>query len=224
MRHKDKPIKMKEKLAKKIFIMYVTGKLSTKEFWEMYKRNESLRNVLVYDKKKNKIIKDNLGHGNYFFYRPEAFEVMKREELLQKIDIDRLDDRCHLFTAVNDFLVERRIRIKPSDYNDDMKEYNFLQEMLPEWVEVDKVEFLQNIYATAPEGTKEEKLEWCKREILRQFRYEIDPPEWIQGAEWPIVNGKPLVFRGQEETEEGIERYYFYDLETGEEKIIEQFD
>lgn len=221
---RDKPIMMKERLAKKIFLKFVTGELSSREFWEMYKQDESLRNVLVYDKRKNKVMKSKWGDGNYLFYRPEAMEPLKREELISKINIDLLQDRCYLFTAVKHFLEERGIRIKPSDYNEDMKESLFLEEMLPEWVEVYDIGFLQNIFASAPAGTKQEKLEWCKQEVLRLFRYETKPPEWWQGADWPIVNGKPLVFRRQEEAEEGFERYYFYDPDSGEEKIIEQVE
>ena len=46
----------------------------------------------------------------------------------------------------------------------------------------------------------------------------------IQSPEWPIVNGKPLVFRGQSKEKKYDERvfYYFYDPDTGEETVIEQ--
>ena len=124
-------------------------------------------------------MKSKWGDGNYLFYRPEAMEPLKREELISKINIDLLQDRCYLYTAVKHFLEERGIRIKPSDYNEDMKESLFLEEMLPEWVEVYDIGFLQNIFASAPAGTKQEKLEWCKQEVLRLFRYETKPPEWM---------------------------------------------
>jgi len=40
---------------------------------------------------------------------------------------------------------------------------------------------------------------WIKDEIKRRFVYANKPPKWLQGAEWPIVNGVPLQFIEQVE-------------------------
>jgi len=40
---------------------------------------------------------------------------------------------------------------------------------------------------------------WIKDEIKRRFVYTNKPPKWLQGAEWPIVNGVPLKFIEQVE-------------------------
>ena len=42
---------MSEKEALKIFMGYLTGIISTEDFWKRYTADESLRNALINDKK-----------------------------------------------------------------------------------------------------------------------------------------------------------------------------
>lgn len=46
--------------------------------------------------------------------------------------------------------------------------------------------------------SKTKRVAMGKEKIRALFRYDKSYPRWIQGAEWPIVNGKPLVFSHQE--------------------------
>ncbi len=64
-----------------------------------------------------------------------------------------------------------------------------------------------------------------KARIKELFRYDKTYPRWIQSPEWPIVNGKPLVFSHQRKAGKDDERtfYYFYDPDTKEETVITQF-
>lgn len=43
--------------------------------------------------------------------------------------------------------------------------------------------------------------------------------------QWPIINGKPLVFKEQckERKESELDKFFFYDPETGEETTVEQY-
>jgi hypothetical protein len=41
------------------------------------------------------------------------------------------------------------------------------------------------------------KKKWIKQRVKELFRYADKPPRWIQAADWPIRNGRPLVFVGQ---------------------------
>ena len=61
-------------------------------------------------------------------------------------------------------------------------------------------------------------------ELKKLFRYDKTYPRWVQDPEWPIVNGKPLVFSHQSKGKKGDERvyYYFYDPETQMETVIAQ--
>jgi hypothetical protein len=96
------------------------------------------------------------------------------------------------------------------------------------WLDV-SVEFLFELANSAPEGmTKKKKSEWCKTRLKELFIYESKPPKWIQNPEWPIKNGKPLVFKSQsaEDLDYSISeiKYFFYDPKTNEVMTIEQND
>jgi hypothetical protein len=57
------------------------------------------------------------------------------------------------------------------------------------------------------------------------FKYDSKPPKWIQDPEWPIIDGKPFVFKSQTKDRKNDERvfYTFYNPETKEERVIIQF-
>ncbi len=57
------------------------------------------------------------------------------------------------------------------------------------------------------------------------FKYDTKPPRWIQDPEWPIIDGKPLIFKSQTKEKLDDERVYytFYNPETKEEQIVCQF-
>ena len=44
--------KQKEQEILNIFIDFATGKISTDEFWDMYKKDKTLRDALINDKKR----------------------------------------------------------------------------------------------------------------------------------------------------------------------------
>lgn len=51
-------------------------------------------------------------------------------------------------------------------------------------------------------------------------------PNWRQNPERPIIDGVPLVFKGQVEDRNNyaLFKYYFYHPETKEETIVEQYN
>lgn len=71
----------------------------------------------------------------------------------------------------------------------------------------------------------------CKERIKQAFHIEGNKfPRWVQGGEWPIgQNNKPMKFIGQKRKRgKGYDQmlytlYTFEDVETGEQKIVEQF-
>jgi hypothetical protein len=46
-------------------------------------------------------------------------------------------------------------------------------------------------------GTKEEVISAVSAKASEWFRSAGDRPEWIQFADWPVRDGKPMVFLGQ---------------------------
>ena len=80
-----------------------------------------------------------------------------------------------------------------------------------------------------PDGlSKTKKIQYCKEKIKELFRWEKSRPQWLQNCEWPFAsNGKPMVFKEQKKKKEGDFLkyfYYFYDPETGETAVVEQYD
>ena len=71
---------------------------------------------------------------------------------------------------------------------------------------------------------KTKRIKLGKEKIKELFKYDKTYPRWVQGAEWPVVDGKPLVFSHQKKAGRDDERvfYYFYDPETKEETVIMQ--
>lgn len=217
---------MNKRIAIRIFRDFVTGRMSTNEFWSIYKNDVELQNILVNDKKRKKgKVKIKLNGVTLISILNDKEFKVNPDNLLDKIDINLLDDRYSLFCVIRRFLNMRGIYFDENEYNEDYQEYWFLQSMLPDYVEIADIAFLEKIYAQAPiEYDKAEKLSWCKKRTKEMFVYDNVEPDWYQTAEWPIVDGVPLVFSHQETTEEGIENYYFYDKNTKEITVIEQIE
>lgn len=74
--------------------------------------------------------------------------------------------------------------------------------------------------------SKTKRIAMGKEKVKALFKYDKTYPRWVQGVEWPIVNGKPLVFSHQKKAKGGDIRtyYYFYDPDTKEQTVVEQFD
>lgn len=215
---------MSEKEALRIFMDYLTGIISTEDFWKRYTADESLRNALINDKKRNKRYKyiSADGHVCYMTVHDKK-DKYNPDTLLDVVDINNLHDRYKLYSVINRYVIERGIFLKDSESNADIKEFTNLYKMQPSWVEVEDVSYLQKIFAEAPqELTYAQKLKWGSFKIRDLFRYVNKKPIWIQQPEWPIKDGKPLLFVYQKTAEEGFEQFFFFDVKTGEEVVIEQ--
>ena len=62
-----------------------------------------------------------------------------------------------------------------------------------------------------------------KQSILEAFHIENSRlrPRWAQEPEWPMGEKSPMKFQGQKRTGERV-RYLFRDVDTGEERVVEQ--
>ena len=96
----------------------------------------------------------------------------------------------------------------------------------PDWLDVLDDSILQPIIDSIPAGlSKTKRIVMGKEKIRAMFRYDKTYPRWVQSPEWPIVDGKPLVFSHQEKVNgtDMFTKYYFYDPDTKKETVIEQF-
>lgn len=220
---KEKNEKINRRAARNIFTEFITGYLSIYEFYTIYSQSERLRRFLISNKKP---IKMPNGSGGYMYVHiDETRFAINPNNLLTKFDINNFEHRHQLFLMINRYLLARNINIDEKDYNKDEKLYLILQNLLPSWLDVVDMNFIKNIYESAPNDLNfKQKNKWCKAKILELFKYENQPPVWIQWAEWPIVNEIPLVFIKQEKSKDGAEKYHFTNIISGDELIVEQIE
>ena len=70
---------------------------------------------------------------------------------------------------------------------------------------------------------KTKKIKYCKEKLREYFHIEgRHYPHWVQDAEWPFRDGKPMRFIGQK-TDGELVTYTFVDDETGEVERVEQY-
>lgn len=104
--------------------------------------------------------------------------------------------------------------------------YDFLLDIQPTWLDIDDDCILHQILDEIPKTlSKTQRVKLGKEKVKELFKYDKTYPRWIQNPEWPIAHGKPLVFSHQEKVkgDDCHNYYYFYDEDTKEETIIEQF-
>lgn len=168
----------------------VEGRMSIHEFWKLYQNSTILQDIILNDKK--------LPSRQYIV------------DQFSEVDIDILECRVNIYTAVNNYFRRRSIVLKA--HNSDVSLYRKLLDLLPSYLDVGNGDFFAAIMSNAPKGLKSnEKDKWFREEIRRLFVWDKKKPSWIQPPEWPIVNNVPYVFSHQAEAEEGYECYYFYD-------------
>lgn len=109
------------------------------------------------------------------------------------------------------------------------KKFDFLLDACPEYIggpEVDESEILERIMNELPEGiSKTQRIKIFKERVKAEFHIEGQKyPRWLQPAEWPFSNGKPMRFLCQKSEFKGeLRQYCFEDVDTKEQRVIEQF-
>jgi hypothetical protein len=97
-------------------------------------------------------------------------------------------------------------------------------------VEESKLQAILDLNGTDVNG-KNKRIKEVKSRIKEAFHVSgIIYPRWVQEAEWPLsASGKPMKFVGQKRKKgkeyEGMlyTLFYFEDVDTGEERVVEQF-
>lgn len=227
---KSKSEKLNNMYAKKvslqIMLNFAEGKITTEQFWEAYINNELIGNELIKDKKRphgcyyrnkdNNIIFDKDKHGDLLCrYNPD--------NIREKFDMKNFESRVELFRMVVLYFTRRKSTNK--FYNDDFELFNFWADCRPEWADyiIDETVIRKIKGYVTNSGNKKKLL--LKEIISALFKYDIEPPKWINVPQWPINDGKPLIFSHQESCKDNNEHheiYYFYDSETNNKMIVEQ--
>lgn len=204
LRKKEEVLSEEQKIAVQQMADLAEGRMSIREFWELYQKSPVLQDIILNDKK--------LPSRQYIV------------DQFSKVDINVLGCRVDVFTAVKCYFRRRNIDLK--FHNEDVSLYRKLLDLVPSYIDMGNGEFFASIMAKAPKNLKsKEKDKWFRSEIRRLFTWDKKKPFWIQPPQWPIVDGVPYVFSHQETAEEGYELYYFYDPnDKTKTVVIDQFE
>lgn len=115
------------------------------------------------------------------------------------------------------------------------QKHSFMLDACPEYIgggEVEEAGIIEAILDSVPETMpKSKRIKEVKSRIKKAFHVSgIIFPRWVQEAEWPVSpNGKPMKFvkqkrkKGKEYENMLYTLFYFEDVDTGEERVVEQF-
>ncbi len=116
-----------------------------------------------------------------------------------------------------------REQIKYPKYEED---YLFALDAVPEYAAGDSaVNYLEKvIFPSVPQGLSSSKrATLCRKKIREAFHIEgRHYPHWVQEAEWPFRDGRPMRFVKQK-TDGELVTYTFVDDTTGEVETVEQY-
>lgn len=209
-----KGVEMKKEYQ--IIVDYVEGRMSAEAFKKELLQNSLLEKELAKWQCKKEALKD---YG-YNFY-----EFLIKDWRFNCTNWNNVTIRYYLLWWLEKLLMDTNISFLPcKKYEED---YSFLLDIQPTWLDINDDTIFQQIIDEIPQDlSKSQRIKLGKEKVKALFKYDKTYPRWIQDPEWPIVNGKPLVFSHQEKAKgEDIRTYYyFYDEDTKEEKVIEQFD
>ena len=207
--------KRKEKIKEeiKLIIDFIEGKKPINEF-----KNDIENNVHLKDFLKKKVNNPSLSYYNYNYYDyvHRQYRNIKNWDIVYvRYNLQEML-RLHLSRLGYDFEVYQKYR----------EDYIYILDIRPAWLGWgDDQGIFDKIIAEIPADLpKTKRIKLGREKIKELFKYDKTYPRWVQGAEWPIVDGKPLVFSHQKKAGRDDERvfYYFYDPETKEETVIMQ--
>ena len=199
--------------AIKIMINFVEGKMDITSFKQEFDNNSIIKETLKNDPLCPK--------GTYYLLGEDKniIRFLEKERWLHA------GGQLSIWGEIERFLLRYNYDfVGTKSYKN---KYGFLLDIQPNWLDILDEDFLNyQIISKAPEGlTKTEKTAWCKKRIKELFQYDKISPRWIQNPEWPIINGRPLVFRKQTTNKMGKDKvdFIFYNPDTEEEHIVTQW-
>ena len=113
------------------------------------------------------------------------------------------------------------------------KKFDFMLDACPEAVDGPEVQqVIEDLLASLPADLpKGKRVKLFKEQVKEVFPTAAGKwPRWVQGGEWPLgAKGKPMRFveqkrkKGKEYANMLYTQYFFEDVDTGEQRIIDQF-
>lgn len=142
-------------------------------------------------------------------------------------------DRTALSGLVNsegileDFLQKAGVQFRPAKRFGSL--YALILQAVPEYLDPPLEFMIEKVVPSDGNWSDAQKKKIIKERLQQYFKCVDKPPKWIQSPDWPIRDGKPLVFIGQlsiDAPELFHDRgavYLFYDPDNGGFETVPQF-
>lgn len=204
----------------------LTGQIDMARFVSLLKSDAGLREYL------GKLIPQDaifdpqhpLWHKNSrIYYAENDFDLLKVLQSRHRFD-NSIDDNLNIFSIIS--RVYRCCRPDlpyTSRYEEEADLYLEIADDYFESPEVKPVleQIVREIVSIKPRFKRRKEI---KRKVKSAFHVSGNNlPCWIQNPEWPMGKKSPMQFVNQSEAEDGVE-YLFRDVDTGETRLIAQYD
>jgi len=209
-----KKIKEQREKAIRMALLLCEKKIEFSDFWQIYVNEEFIREEL--NRNKASLIIERC-----FF---EDTDVVKN------INTDDLQIQNQIYILMSKYLRLNHIECSTQPVNSRLKA---ILDILPDWLYGQEQKWFKDLILSLPSNMTEKDFEqYCLNKVFQAFRYEKKPPNWLQQSEWPIIDGNPLLFIGQDgEPDCVIESkfndkitYYFINPDSGICFEVEQYD
>jgi hypothetical protein len=128
---------------------------------------------------------------------------------------------------IKDFLKKAEIAFNPANRFSNI--YSLILKAVPDYLDPPLEFITEKIVPHESDLSDSKKKKLIKERLKELFKYLNKPPKWIQSPDWPIRDGKPLVFIGQLTVDapelfhdEGAV-YLFFDPAKGDFETVAQF-
>ena len=216
---------------------FIEGRISHKDFLVLCYENDEIfdwiQSIVPKRKKcyKNTIVKIPDSNGN-------SIEIVRQEKVPYDIrlvvkqffemDSDMLGNYLNLHNEISNLIKDSFPKEKIRISNKLEEQYMFMLDACPTYIggnEVFQSGILEELFDSIPDNLSTEKqISWYKSRVKEIFHIESNHyPKWIQNAEWPMNNNRPMRFVSQEKAPEIGINFIFVDVETGEKRTVFQF-
>lgn len=128
---------------------------------------------------------------------------------------------------IEDFLRQAEIAFHPARRFGSI--HMLILKALPDYLDPPLEFLIEKIVPAENELSDAQKKKLIKERLKEYFKYVDKPPKWIQSPDWPIRDGKPLIFVGQlpidasELFHDQGAVYLFFDPAQGDFETVSQF-
>ena len=195
---------------------YVEGRISAEEFQNFFMTKSEVKNVLKQPMSAEYAYLKDYGWSMYKYLQCKFGGYNKNWNTIR--------NRRRIQIVLSQFL--NNFNIQHTQYPKYRQESDFILDIQPSWLDINNDDVFQKVIEEIPNNlSTTQQIKLGKEKVKALFKYDKTYPRWVQSPEWPIVNGKPLVFSHQKKVkgDDCHTYYYFYDEQTKEQTIVEQF-